>query len=113
MIKTVYGEKLKEKLMENYFSALVNNFFKILPMWENEEHSLHTYIRSLQSELTGGNNYIEALQETPSYASLLFILQFFIDNPDAPIADVKREVFKAIGLCNKLKDAYAELGVEP
>lgn len=108
MTKTIYGDVFEDRLMENYFSTLVNNFFKILPMWENEESSLQTYIKSLQIELAGGDHLIADLRETSSYASLLFILQFFIDNPDAPIEDVRREVFKAIGLCKKLKRAYAE-----
>ena len=108
MIVTVYGDELHNHLMENYFSTLINNFFKILPMWENGEDSLQTYIRSLQAELSGGNGLIISLQDDPAYASLLFILQYFIDNPTAPIHTVKREVFKAIGLCGKLKNTYAD-----
>lgn len=108
MITTVYGDNLDDEIVSKYFSSLINNFFKILPMSENQEDSLHTYMRSLQIELLGGNEYIPDFKNNPSFLSLLFILQYFIDNPDTPLPDVKREVFKAIRLCNRLKDIYMQ-----
>ena len=108
MIKTVNGDELKSCLFENYFNALVNNFFKILPMKENKEKTLSVYVRSFQSEMLGLRSYVPSLDESPLFLSLLAILQFFADEPDAPVADVKREVFKAIRICNRLAQAYSD-----
>ena len=108
MIETVHGDELESCLVEKYFNTLVNNFFKILPMKESNEQSLHTYVKSFCSELAGFKGLVPAIGEDPHFLSLLSILQFIIDNPDTPVADVKREVFKAIRICNKLAEVYSE-----
>ena len=78
-------------------------------MWENGEASLPTYLKSLQSELVGCNGIIEALQNDARFLTLLSILEYLSGHPDCPIQDVKREVFKAISVCNKLKEHYKEV----
>ena len=45
------GVEVDAALIKNYFSALVNCVFKILPMKENKEESLNAYMRSLQMEM--------------------------------------------------------------
>ena len=60
MIQTKVGVPMDAVVLENYFRALINLFFKILPIWESGESST-----------------------------------------------VKREVFRAISICNKLKARYA------
>ena len=91
------------KVLSNYFRSLINCFFKILPIWESGEGSLSIYMKSLQAELLG----CEAIHEDPLFLSLIAILQYFIDNPSCEISTVKREVFRAISICNKLKARYA------
>lgn len=103
MIETSAGTPLTPELLRNYFKSLVNQFFKILPMRENEENSLTTYMQSLQAELLGCQELIGNLREDASYLTLLSILQYLIDNPDCQVRAVKREVFKCISICNKLK----------
>ena len=94
------------ELVHNYFKSLVNSFFKILPMRENGESSLLTYLDSLQAELLGCENFIPELNKEPGFLSLLAILQYLSDNPECAINKVRREVFKAISICNKLKAQY-------
>jgi len=48
MTDTSIGAKVSDKLMSNYFTSLINSFFKILPIRESGEESLPVYIRSLQ-----------------------------------------------------------------
>lgn len=96
------------ELLYNYFRTLVNHFFKILPIRENEEESLETYVRSLQLELFGCRELIPELHKNSFYLSLLSILQYLIDNPDCDVRTVRREVFRAISICNKLKAIYSE-----
>lgn len=108
MLDTAAGMPIDAKFLHNYFRTLVNNFFKVLPMRENNEDSLPTYMRSLQLELIGCKELIEAIQDDPSYLTLLAILQYLIDNPECKVSEVKREIFRAISICNKLKAQYAE-----
>lgn len=110
-IKTSVGEPITSNLLRNYFHNLVNQFFKILPMRENEEESLYIYMQSLQSELIGCKELLPDIRENSLYLTLLAILQYLIDNSDCTVAEVKREVFHAISICNKLKSIYANMGV--
>lgn len=106
MIDTVIGIPITDELICNYFKSLVNSFFKILPIRENGEKTLPVYIQSLQAELLGSKELIIGLNNNPNFLTLISILQYLRDNPDCPIQDVKREVFRAISICNKLKAQY-------
>lgn len=106
MLDTVAGIPVTQELLCNYFKNLVNLFFKILPIREKEEASLTTYMQSLQIELLGCKELIIALNNDPYYLTLLAILQYLIDNPKCEVYKVKREVFHAISICNKLKVKY-------
>ena len=108
MIQTTVGVPMDATVLNNYLRTLVNLFFKILPIWESGESSLDTYMRSLQAELLGCKELVEAIHEDP----LISILQYLIDTPSCPTPVVKREVFKAISICNKLKAKYAVLNKE-
>ncbi len=110
-ILTSVGEPITSNLLRNYFRNLVNQFFKILPMREKEEESLYIYMKSLQSELLGCKELLPDIRENSLYLTLLAILQYLIDNTDCSVAEVKREVFRAISICNKLKSIYANMGV--
>lgn len=105
-IATTAGVPVTSTLLSKYFTNLVNRFFKVLPMRESEEATLGVYMRSLQIELLGYKELIVSIDENPLYLSLTSILQFLIDNPDCPITDVRREIFKAISICNQLKSIY-------
>ncbi len=105
-IDTAAGVPVTAELLQNYFARLVNQFFKILPMREDEEESLGAYMRGLQIELLGCQNFVNSLSDNPFYMSLLSILQYLIDTPDCSVSDVRREVFDAISICYKLKSSY-------
>lgn len=102
----VYGDNLSPQLLHNYFKTLVNQFFKILPIREQNEESLVTYMQSLQAELLGCKGVVIELQHDAAYLTLIAILQYLIDNPSCSVREVKREVFRAISICNKLKAKY-------
>lgn len=107
MIQTKVGVPMDAIILNNYLCTLINLFFKILPIWENGERSLETYMRSLQAELLGCKRFVEAIHSDSLFLSLLSILQYLIDNPSLEVSTVKREVFRAISICNKLKARYA------
>lgn len=99
---TVNGTPVAAELLQNYFKNLVNQFFKILPIRESGEASLPVYMASLQAELLGCQGLVTWLRNDASYLTLLAILQYLIDNPSCTVREVKREVFKAISICNRL-----------
>lgn len=107
MVETTAGMPIEAEVLHNYFRNLVNHFFKILPIREQNEESLTTYMQSLQAELLGYKGLVSAIQNDASYLTLLSILQYLIDNPECTVREVKREVFRAISICNKLKAQYA------
>lgn len=112
-IQTTAGVPMNATMLSGYMRSLVNRFFKILPIRESGEDSLETYMRSLQSELLGFKELIVAVHEDSEFMSLLNILQYLIDNPECSLVVVKREVFRAISICNKLKAKYAvEVAIE-
>lgn len=91
-----------------YFQYLVDHFFKILPMMEQKERSVYTYMDSLQFELAGFKNLFTDAKYCTSVITLLSILQELIDNKECSISVVKREVFHAISICNKVIKSYSE-----
>ena len=94
-------------VVNNYLKRLVNLFFKIIPLRENNEPTLVAYMQSLQRELIGCRDLIEYLRYDAQYLSLLAKLQWMIDNPEYRFVDFRREVFSAISICNKLRAVYA------
>ncbi len=107
MIQTTVGVPMNAAVLDNYLRSLINLFFKILPLKESGERSLETYIKSLQAELLGCNALVEAIHNDSMFLSLVSILQYLIDNSDCDVMFVRREVFRAISICNKLREKYA------
>lgn len=101
---------LPKKLIYKYFSSLVNCFFKILPIKENGEESLTKYVESLRDEMMGARNLmiLDAIDCDARYLTLLAILQNLIDDPNYSVKKTKRDVFRAINICNSLKDQYGK-----
>lgn len=112
MYDTLAGVQVNRELVSNYFKSLVNHFFKILPIRENEEGSLGTYMRSLQIELIGCRDFLPAIHDNSDFMKLLSILQYLIDHPECEVKEVKREVFQAISVCNRLVTTFNRDGGE-
>ena len=92
-----------------YIKDLINRFFKILPIKESGEPSLKAYMESLRAELLGCQSLVSWLELEHNYMTLLSILQYLIDhNEECSVKEVRREVFKAISICNKLMSICAE-----
>lgn len=98
---------LDDKVLQNYLGRLVNHVYKILPLREQNEATLKKYMSSLQVELLGCDGLIVALHCDAEFLSLLSILQYFIDRPDETVEVYRREIFKALSICNKLRERYA------
>lgn len=111
-MKTAGGYDIPAEMVGKYLGWLVNQFFKILPLKEDGEPSLNEFMRSLQVELLGHQSLMLHLKYDPLYMTLLSSLQYLIDNNrDLSVAVVKREVFKAISICKKLRKKYCSEGM--
>lgn len=97
-----YDIDINDVMLKNKFNALVNQFYKILPIKESGEPSLLQYMKSLQREMLGCKSLILALENDAQYLTLLSILQYMIDH-DCDVATVKSDVFKAIGIIKRMQ----------
>ena len=107
MVNTKQNIDVDNVMIYKYFSSLINRFFKILPMYESEESSLPTYIESLQIELLGFNELIVKIDKDPYLLQLIFILEYLRGTPSISTKIVKREVFRAISICERLRKLYS------
>lgn len=107
IVDTVRGDTIDSAVINNYFRLLVNLFFKILPIWESGDGSVKVYMETLQSEMLGCKNVIAAINNDGLFLSLISMLQDLIDHPDYDHAKVRRTVFNAISVCNKLISRYS------
>lgn len=105
-MSNVTDVRLPNELIRNHFHSLVNCYFKILPIREDEEKTISVYLESLKAEMLGCGSLLNSIKNDPAYMTLLSILQYFIDHPDCDIAQVRREVFRAIRICNKIAEKY-------
>lgn len=108
MIETT-GAPMDVRVLTNYLDRLVGKIYKILPLWEEREPTLATYMIELSHELSGCYSFVTAIKYNSQFLSLLSTLQYLIDNPDSEVSEVKRMVFGAITYCKSLKRQYASL----
>ena len=109
MLQTVCGSSVDATVLNTYFETLVNLLFKILPMREGEEKTLDVYMKSLRCELLGCYSLCPEVGEDSSLMSIISILQYLIDHPECQVSDVRREVFHAISICNRMKKNLTEV----
>lgn len=103
-MQTKYGD-LPDEILEKYLQKVIGKIFKILPMREKECETLGIYLDSLLIELIGNRELIYKLKHEPDFLTLLGTLEYFINN-ESEVKVYKREVFKMIGIIEKLKDRY-------
>lgn len=106
-----FGTELSPRLTSNYFSWLVSQFYKILPIRESNSPTLSKYICSLQRELLGCKSFIPALCYDEYYLSLLSILEYMKTDYD-DVSVIRSEVFKSISIIKKLQNRYDEQEVQ-
>jgi len=137
MIPTIAGASIDAKALENYLRTLINLFFKILPLWENGEASLGSYMRGLRAELLGCNELLVPIRNDAEFMSLVLTLEYLIGVWDGniyvsdeeigcqaritegksgrsykglprEIPVIRHRVFRAISICKDLIKRYSE-----
>jgi hypothetical protein len=94
--------------LTTYLNTVINSVFKILPLYEEENVGLETYIESLLFELYGLDKVVD-MEQSYEYVSLLSTLESVkmeVVKEDSKKTTVKREVFKCI---NIIKNMVAKL----
>ena len=97
----------KEKVVV-YLESLVNSVFKILPLYEESNVGVKTYVESLLFDLDSYEDVVEVKQGA-EYVQLMLTLTSLkkeISKSNSKKAVVKREVFKCI---NIIKNMIAKL----
>lgn len=100
--------KMDKELFNQYFIGLIDQVYKILPLYEEENEGLAKFINSLIYELEGLYELHEVVIKDNigyDFISLMSILEHLSE--DAYFRDqekevIKREVFKAIGIIKKM-----------
>ena len=83
-----------------YYDSLIDSVFKILPLYEEENIGIKTYVESLLFELYGLDSAIR-IEDSADYISLLSTLESIkkeVVKSDSKKKVIKREVFKCISV---------------
>lgn len=103
-------------LNERYFDNLINKVYKILPLFEEKNKGIADNINSLYKfEITGlkiAAPLLESLNEYTELNLTLLSLSHLISTSDISHKEVRREVFKCIGLVEKLRVRYLSIKEE-
>ena len=105
---TIYNVEMSREVMKKRVNELINQFYKILPLRENESATLSQYTGSLLREMLGMKQLFVEWHDDSQYASLLGILQYISDNPTCDVSVVKSDVFKAINIIKRLQKKYTD-----
>lgn len=95
--------KNDEKLIA-YLNSVVNSVFKILPLYEEKNIGVYSYIESLLFELDGLEQAVD-ITHSYEYISLLSTLESIkkeVESQDSRKHIIKREVFKCINIIKNM-----------
>jgi hypothetical protein len=87
-----------------YLNSIINSVFKILPLYEEQNEGVKTYIESLIFELDGLQEVV-SIEHSYEYISLLSTLSSVkkeIKREDSKKTIIKREVFKCINIIKNM-----------
>lgn len=93
-----------DKKLITYLNSVVNSVFKILPLYEEQNVGVSTYIESLIFELDGLQDVV-SIKHSYEYISLLSTLSSVgkeVVKADSKKPIVKREVFKCINIIKNM-----------
>lgn len=108
MVNNKFKITEKSDIFKNYLKLLTDKIYKILPLFEEENEGLFSYVQSLIYELNGTLWAIEELQKNAEYISLIATLESLSNDSIAFDNDhyiIKREVFKCIDIVKKMRNS--------
>lgn len=93
--------KIPHKAFACYLKQLINKVYKILPMYEEENANLRSYIQSLEREMTGTYRLCDSICEDAKFLSVIGIIHY-LHTEEYDVKVCKQEVFKAIGIIESI-----------
>lgn len=87
-----------------YLNSIVNSVFKILPLYEEKNVGVETYIESLLFELYGLEEAV-AIEHGAEYIAIISNLESVkkeVSKEDGKKSVIKREVFKTINIIKNM-----------
>lgn len=97
---------MPDRLLYCYFERMIGRLYKILPLKQDCEETLPSYIDSLLLQMTGVD-IVANLSDQPYYLSILGVVAYLKDNIlSCDHYCVKKQIFGAIKMCQKLMDIY-------
>ena len=95
---------MKKQIYLHYLSCLINQIFKILPLKEQNSEFVETHISDIVKELKGFELFIKDTDYDDSIMRIISVLSYYESNINtSDVTEVRRNVFKMITLCEKLK----------
>lgn len=95
--------------IDNYLEAITGRVFKVLPMKEQELRGFAVYLRdylsSLAIEMVGASTTFECLGIDTDYIAVVNTMNG-LASADYDVIQIKREVFKALNLLNKIAERF-------
>lgn len=86
---------IPNKAFKCYLKALINKVYKILPMYEEENKNLRSYLKSLEREMSGCYQIYQSACDDASFLSVIGIVRY-LHTDEYNQRTCKQEVFKAI-----------------
>lgn len=103
MIDTIYNA-IPNELFINYMDSLTNRVFKILPMKDDKDKTVDTYISSLLFEMTGEQELIVFLKNDRRYMTVLNKLQGLLSDD----SNYRGVIFDCLSDIGVLKQRYCK-----
>ena len=95
---------MNKQIYLHYLSCLINQIIKILPLKEQNSEFIDTHISDIIKELKGFDMLIKDTGYDAVIMRILAILSYYEQNIYvSSVEDVRRNIFKMITLCEKLK----------
>ncbi|MGG3045616.1 hypothetical protein [Bacillus thuringiensis] len=104
---------VKDPVFISYCESLIDKTYKILPLYEEKNVGLASNIESLVIEVFGLHRVIDKLRMSAEYVTLvstLKALEIYIKEDVISHREIKREVFKCIGLIKKIREVAMQSG---
>lgn len=92
-----------------YLEALINKVYKILPMYEEENKNLRSYLQSLEREMSGCYQLYKSVCDDAQFLSLISIVSY-LHTEEYTQQVCKQEVFKAIHIIEGMVERTGENG---
>jgi hypothetical protein len=96
---------IEEECFDTYMKGLIGDFYKILPIFENEPDTYKSHLDSFLIELKGVYCLVKKIHYDRNFMKLIATVQYLTEN-ECDHKRVKKEVFKCTSILEKLKTKY-------